>query len=143
MANIAKINEGDRVAVASRPHTASDNKSGLYYPHYADMRGTILKLYGEEASVLVDRDSLPAAIRQRHEETEQSERRRYLDRLSEEARGRASEREKNFQLNYAVLVSVNDLRPDNSAPPETGPRLTENDLTAAEEAHLAERKGKK
>jgi hypothetical protein len=136
------IHEGDRVSIVARPHTASDIKSQLYYPHYANLHGTVLKVYGEEVSVLIDRDSLPVAVLARHEETETTERRRYLDRLSEEARGRASDREKNFRLHYAVLVSVNDLRPDTGAT-DSGKRATESDLTAAEEAFLAERSRKK
>jgi hypothetical protein len=138
---MSKVNEGDRIIIANRPQTASDIKSALYFPHYADLHGVVLKLFGEEASVLVDRSSLPDAVRARHEETERSERKRYLDRLSEEVRGRASDRERNFQLNYAVLVSVSDLLPESEG--GTARRATEDDLTAAEAAFLAERAKKK
>lgn len=107
----AKFEPGSHVQVAPREQTSADIKSGLYYPHYANLYGTILKLYGEEASVLVDRDSLPTEVRARHEEGEKAMRQKWLDGLSEEARNRLSAREKEFGLNYAVLVSVNDLKP--------------------------------
>src|SRR5436305_1814868 len=102
-----KFNEGDRVKIIARDQTPADIKSGLYYSHFANLRGTILKVYGEEASVLVDRDTLPNEVRRRHEETETSERKRYLDRLSEDAKSKLGQKEKEFNLSYAVLVSVN------------------------------------
>jgi hypothetical protein len=146
---MAKFKEGDRVAIVAREHTAADVKSGLYYPHYANLHGTILKVYANEASVLVDRDILPAEILKRHEESEKAERQRYLDRLSEDARGKAGQREKNFSLNYSVLVAVSDLKPYKGAAPTrsdasgdtTAPakRVTETELDAAEAAFLAQR----
>jgi ribosomal protein L21E len=108
---MAKFREGDAVVVASREQSPQDVKSGLYYPHYAGLTGKILKLYGEEASVQVDRESLPADIRVRHEEGEKAMRQKWLDNLSEEARGRVADRERDFALNYAVLVSLADLSP--------------------------------
>ena len=118
----ARFKEGDRVLVVARDSTAADTKSGLYYPHFANLRGRILKVYGEEASVLVDRESLPGDVRLRHEQVESAERTKYLDRLSEEARNRLSQKERDFGLTYAVLVSQNDLRPDTGAPaPDPAP----------------------
>ncbi len=108
---INTIKQGDTVLIAAREATAGDVKSGLYFAHYANLRGTVLRLYGEEAAVQVDRDSLPPEVRARHEEGEQAMRSRWLDNLSETARTGLSEREKSFALNYAVLVSVADLRP--------------------------------
>jgi len=115
-----KFNPGDDVQVVARDQAATDIKSGLYYPHYADLYGTILKVNGEEASVLVNRDSLPVEVRARHEEGEKAMRQKWLDGLSDEARNRLGAREKEFGLNYAVLVSVNDLKPfdPSKAPPK-------------------------
>jgi hypothetical protein len=122
---INTIKQGDTVLIAAREATAGDVKSGLYFAHYANLRGTVLRLYGEEAAVQVDRDSLPPEVRARHEEGEQAMRSRWLDNLSETARTGLSEREKSFALNYAVLVSVADLRPapagSVSAPPPAAP----------------------
>lgn len=105
------IKQGDAVVIAAREATAGDVKSGLYFAHYANLRGTVLRLYGEEAAVQVDRDSLPPEVLARHQEGEQVMRSRWLDNLSETARVGLTEREKRFALNYAVLVSVADLRP--------------------------------
>src|SRR5687767_13754394 len=69
---MAKLKNGDPVKVAAREQTAQDIKSGLYYPHYANLTGTILKVYGEEASVRVDRESLPEDVRLRHDEGEKA-----------------------------------------------------------------------
>lgn len=145
---MAKFNEGDRVKVIARDQTNADIKSGLYYPHFANLRGAILKVYGEEASVLVDRETLPDEVRKRHETTETSERKRYLDRLSEDAKGKLGQKEKEFNLAYAVLVSINDLEKDKSAPKSASAlteaeaeakRLTEKDLEAKEAEFLAVR----
>jgi ribosomal protein L21E len=146
---MAKFNEGDRVKIIARDQSNADIKSGLYYPHFANLRGAILKVYGEEASVLVDRETLPDEVRKRHEATETAERKRYLDRLSEDAKGKLGQKEKEFNLSYAVLVSISDLEKDKSAPKPApalteaeaeAKRLTEKELSAAEEAFLAERK---
>lgn len=115
---MATLKQGDKVIIAAREQTVADAKSGLYYPHFADLRGRILKVYGEEASVLVDTDSLPTEVRVRHEEGEAAERRKYLDRLSETAKNSLSDKEKNFALNYAVLVGVKDLRADDGKTPK-------------------------
>ena len=112
---MAKVKQGDAVVIAQREQTPQDVKSGLYYPHYSGLRGTVLKVYGEEAAVQVDRDTLPKEVKARHDEGEKAMRQKWLDGLSEEARGRTGERERAFSLNYAVLVSVGDLQPDRGA----------------------------
>lgn len=126
---------GDSVAIIARDTTAADTKSGLYYPHFQNLRGSVLKVYGEEASIVVDRDSLPEAIRTRHEENETAERKKYADRLSESARSGLSDKEKNFPLQYTVLVSVKDL--------QAAKRASSQDLDSAEATFLAERSKKK
>jgi hypothetical protein len=131
---MAKINSGDTVTIAVREQTPADIKSGLYYPHYAGMSGTILKVYDEEASVLVDRDALPMELRKRHEENEKAMKTKWLDGLSEEARNRLTGAEKKFALNYAILVAVADLAPGEVK------RITPDELAAKEEEFLASRK---
>lgn len=130
---MAKINPGDTVTITAREQTPADIKSGLYYPHYGNLSGTILKVYGEEASVLVDRETLPSELRKRHEENEKAMKAKWLDGLSDEARNRLTGPEKKFGLNYAILVAVNDLAPGEAR------RSSTNDLDAAEEAFLASR----
>lgn len=131
---MAKINSGDSVIVASREQTPADIKSGLYYPHYGGLSGTILKVYGEEASVLIDRETLSPELRKRHEENEKSMKSKWLDGLSEEARNRLTGAEKKFALNYAILIAVSDLAPGEAK------RITPEELAAKEEAFLASRK---
>ena len=106
---MSKFKEGDSVSVIAREPNASDVKSGLYYGHYANLTGTILKVYGEEVSVLVNPSTLPTDIRKRHEGNQTAMRQKWLDGLSEEGRNKLSATEKAFVLNYAVLVSTNDL----------------------------------
>jgi hypothetical protein len=106
---MSKFKQGDFVSVVARDANASDIKSGLYYGHYANLAGTILKIYGEEASVLVDPNSLPTDIRKRHESNQTAMRQKWLDGLSEEGRNKLTATEKAFLLNYAVLVSTSDL----------------------------------
>lgn len=140
---MSKFKPGDTVAVMGREQTPADIKSGLYYAHYAGMTGTILKVYGEEASVLVDRESLPNPIRVRHEENEKAQRQRWLDGLSDEARNKLSASEKTFSLNYAILVAVADLGKSKPRPAEAAAapkRLTEAEIAAKEAEFLASRK---
>ena len=112
---MAKLKEGDAVIVTAREQATADIKSGLYYPHYAGLYGTVLKIYGDEVSVMVNPESLPTDVRARHEEGEKAMRQKWLDNLSEEARGRVVEKDRNFALNYAVLVAIGDLAPDKQA----------------------------
>ena len=131
---MSKISTGDTVTVAKREQTPADIKSGLYYPHYGGLSGTILKVYGDEASILVDRDTMTTELRKRHEENEKSMKAKWLDGLSEEARNRLTGAEKKFALNYAILVAVADLAPGEAK------RITPEELAAKEEAFLASRK---
>ncbi|MBC8142379.1 MAG: hypothetical protein H7Y38_13165 [Armatimonadetes bacterium] len=131
---------GDSVAVIARDATNADTKSGLYYPHFADMRGTVLKIYGEEASILIDRDSLHTEIRVRHEENEVAERKKYAERISEAARNSLSDKEKNFPLQYTILIALKDVVPDADG---AAKRLSATDLDTAEATFLAERAAKK
>lgn len=131
---MSKISTGDTVTVAKREQTPADIKSGLYYPHYGGLSGTILKVYGDEASILVDRDTMTTELRKRHEENEKSMKAKWLDGLSEEARNRLTGAEKKFSLNYAILVAVADLAPGEAK------RITPEELAAKEEAFLASRK---
>jgi hypothetical protein len=131
---------GDTVVVASRPQTSADIASHLYYPHYAGLSGTILKVYGEEAAVLVDRSSLPSPILTRHEQNEKHQRQRWLDSLSDEARNKLSASEKQFALNYAILVSVKDLGAGTASASDDAPtRKTAKELEDAEAEFLASR----
>jgi len=131
---MATIQPGDIVTVATREYTAADTKSGLYYPHYAGLSGNVLKVYAEEVSILVDRETLPSDIRKRHEDNEKAMKAKWLDGLSDEARNRLTGPEKQFSLSYAILVSLSDVSLGATK------KVTLSDLDAAEAAALASRK---
>lgn len=123
--------DGDRIRVADRDATAADVKSGLFYPHYRSLSGTIGKLYSDgTASILVDDVSLPTDVRARHETGSQAMRQKWLEGLSDEARNRLSSAEKKFSLRYIILVSVDDLLPGGDSPtiPDPSPKRVQQAL---------------
>src|SRR5438046_1082101 len=102
--------EGDRVRIITREQTEGDEKSGLYYSHYAGLTGQIQKVYDKaEVSVEVDHESLTKELRKRHEDVRDQMKTKWLDGLSEEGRNKLTEREKDFMLRYVVLVGMDDL----------------------------------
>ncbi len=102
--------EGERVKLVDRASTNSDIKSGLYYRFYADLTGTIFKIYGKgetaQAAIEVDLDTLPAEIQKRHEE----QRSKMVNTLSGEAKRQSQIGGDNeFLLRYVILVSLSDV----------------------------------
>ena len=106
---MAKFNEGDVVQVVNREPTPADVKNQTYYPFFAGLSGTVDKVYDKEVCVKVDPDAMPADIRKRHTEIQESIKRKWLDNLSGEARNRLTPQEKQFKLSYTILVQANDL----------------------------------
>lgn len=128
--------EGDPVRLADRETTAADTKSGLFYPYYRGLTGTIAKLYSDStAAVAVDPESLPGDIRKRHQTGTDAMRQKWLDGLSEEGRNKLSAAEKKFSLRYSLLVSLSDLSPGDAPEPA---RKSLSEIEEAEAAHLAE-----
>lgn len=119
----APLTEGASVRLADREPSAADNKSGLFYPHYRSLTGTVAKLYADgTATVSIDSESLPAEIRARHQAGTDAMRQKWLDGLSDEARNKLSAAEKKFSLRYNLLVGVTDLMPvDAPAPSSVAP----------------------
>lgn len=117
--NSKPLAEGTPVRLADREPSAADNKSGLFYPHYRNLTGTIAKLYADgTATISVDPESLPSEIRARHQAGTEAMRQKWLDGLSDEARNKLSAAEKKFSLRYNLLIGVADLLPtDAPAPP--------------------------
>ncbi|HEY3280863.1 MAG TPA: hypothetical protein VGN26_01180 [Armatimonadota bacterium] len=134
---------GDRVRVVKRDATLADLKSQLYFDHFGDLTGTIRRLYDAEAWVEIDRESLSSSVLARHKSVEANMKSKWLDGLSEEAKRRLTDREKQFRLRYSVLVSTEDLVKGPAAPPQdpsvTERRRTESELTADELAYMASR----
>jgi ribosomal protein L21E len=143
--------EGDRVVINTREITEDDVKSGLYYAHYRGLTGVVQKVYDtvEEMVITVDDGSLSDSVRTRHYEVRDAMKQKWLDGLSEEAKGRLSEAERDFRLRYSVLVAISDVsHTDLEAPaipsaeastaPEPVPhRKTAAEIEAEEAAYLA------
>lgn len=153
---MADPRQGDRVRIKAREQTEDDIKSQLYYPHYGGMTGTIQKVYSKaEVAVAVEMESVSREIRKRHDDVRDQMKTKWLDGLSEEGRNRLTEREKDFNLRYVVLVAMSDLEkagargqpeakaaaapaPD-SASSEAPRRRTLAEIEADEEAELLRR----
>jgi ribosomal protein L21E len=145
--------EGDRVGIIDREANADDVKSGLFYNHFRGLTGTIQKIYAtDEVAVEVEQDSLPEALATRHLDVQLQMKTKWMDGLSEEARNRLSEQERDFRLRYTVLVTLSDLTAPGAKPvakpslPAATPveiptpkRPTSEDLDAAEQAYLSNR----
>ena len=152
---MAKLQDGDRVRIVTREVADDDMKSGLYYAHYAGMTGLIQKYYNaNEISVEVEMESLTKDIRKRHDDVRDQMKTKWLDGLSEEGRGKLTEREKDFNLRYVILVAEKDLekiaakpKPVESAATATAATILSDaparksleDLEAAEQAELLRR----
>ena len=109
---MAHFKEGDRVQIVSREQTSGDIKERSYYPYMGGLRGTIYRLYSDgRAAVQVDLDSLPETVFTRHTEAQERMKNRWIDSLSEEARSRLTPEEREFHLNYVLLVRLEDLQP--------------------------------
>jgi hypothetical protein len=110
---MANFKEGDRVQIVSREQTNGDIKERAYYPYMGGLRGTIYRLYSDgRAAVQIDLDSLPEAVLTRHTEAQERMKNRWIESLSEEARSRLTPEEREFHLNYVLLVRVEDLQPE-------------------------------
>ncbi|MDW8103908.1 MAG: hypothetical protein RMK92_02750 [Armatimonadota bacterium] len=124
---MANLKEGDRVQIVVREQTSSDVKERSYYPYMGGLRGTIYRLYSDgRAAVQIDLDSLPEAVLTRHTEVQERMKTRWIESLSEEARSRLTPEEREFHLNYVLLVRVEDLQPE-------GKRTRTAQTTAAKE----------
>ncbi len=126
------LKEGDKVQIVNREATPDDIKSGLFYNYFRGLEGSIQKIYNtNEVAVEIDLDSLDEAAAKRHVEIQEQTKSKWLDGLSEEARGRLTEQEKDFRLRYSILVKDVDLaapgsqvRPERFAiVPQAAPKL--------------------
>ena len=137
------FNEGDRVQIVDREATPEDVKTSLFFNHYRGLVGTVQKIYAtEEVSIEVELTSLPEAVVQRHTDVQEQMKSKWLDGLSEEARNRLSDAEKDFRLHYTILVSLKDLMTptEKALVEETPRRRTSAEIEAEEEAYLQQRK---
>ncbi len=152
---MAELKEGDRVRIATREQSEDDVKSQMYFPHYAGMTGSVQKVYSKaEVAVEVEPESLTKEIRKRHDDVRDQMKTKWLDGLSEEGRNRLTEREKDFNLRYVILLDMGDLETAGPRPQpavkaaasvaavsasEPPARKTLAEIEAAEEAELLRR----
>jgi len=142
--------EGDHVQVVSRDVTSDDQKSGLYFNHYRNLTGLVQKLYDhEQVAVEVALESLPPAIAKHHQEVQHDMKTKWLENLSDSAQSRLTPAELAFRLRYTILVRTADLmtptlptQTQQSEEQRTPRRLTEVEISAAEEAELKRRQSK-
>ena len=133
--------EGERVEFVDREANADDVKSGLFYNFFRGLTGTVQKVYAtDEVSVEVEQESLPEAVAHRHTDVQENMKSKWLDGLSEEARNRLTDKEKDFKLHYTLLVHAKDLKAPSAPAIPPGTRATSADLAAAEQAYLDSRK---
>lgn len=133
---------GDRVRVLRRDQTTTDLQENAYFPHMAEMEGTVTKVYSpDEVCVAVDRETLPEQNATRHAEIENRLQERWLDSISQEARANLSEPEQQFNLQYTLLVKGADLEivKGKRAPKPKDERPHTQDLDGAEEQYLKSR----
>jgi predicted DNA-binding antitoxin AbrB/MazE fold protein len=104
---------GTRVKIIDRNPTPADAKSRLYFSHFRNLTGTVQRVFadGQEVQVIIDPESLPEEILQRHKAAEEAMRKRVEEAVSEEARERMGESATRVNLRYSVLVSPADLQP--------------------------------
>lgn len=145
------LKSGDRVTIRQRELTADDSRTGLYYAYFGGLTGTVDRVYPDKSvCLIVDMDSLPTAMKDRHLKVQKQERDRWLQGLSDEVRNRLTGEQKQLKMSYNILVGEADLVPlkEEKAPkPEmpveaetddapTPHRMTEAELEAKEEEQL-------
>ncbi|MHB0912549.1 MAG: hypothetical protein ACYC2Y_03770 [Armatimonadota bacterium] len=137
-----KFKLGDYVKIVEREQTAADVKSGMFYPHFCGLAGTVDRIYDGEVCVDVDLETLPSAMLKRHRDIQDNIKKKWLDGLSQEARNRLSGADKQFKLAYTILVQDADLagasRPAVSKKADEPP-LSSEEIEAQELAFLKER----
>lgn len=107
--------EGDRAQIVDRAATAADTKSRLFYNHYRNLTGTVLKLYGTgdtaQIALDIDLETLPEEIAVRHRET----RDRMGENLPGATRRTAANPGPEFRLRYVILIGFADIKRQSAA----------------------------
>lgn len=141
---MASIKQGDSVRIVTREVTADDVKNSTYFQHFGGLTGAVQKVYESgEVVVEIEPESLTKEVRTRHTSIRDQMKTKWLEGLSEEGRGKLTEREKDFLLRYTVLVPLADLekvaatpRPTPPTDEPAPPRKTLAEIEAAEAEEL-------
>ncbi|MCL5103224.1 MAG: hypothetical protein M1133_03795 [Armatimonadetes bacterium] len=116
---MADFKSGDAVTIRTRGVTGDDVKSGLYYQYFGGLIGNVDRVYDDgSVCVNIDINSLSDEARDRHLAMQEAERKRWLDSLSGEARGRLTEAQRQLKISYKVLVSDKDLERNKGGKPK-------------------------
>ena len=135
------LKEGERVEIVDRDANADDVKSGLFYNHFRGLTGIVQKVYStDELAVEIEQESLSDAQATRHLDVQENMKAKWLDGLSEEAKNRLTDKERDFKLRYTLLVHAKDVKAPSAPAIPVGTRATSADLAAAELAYLESRK---
>lgn len=118
------LNAGQRVRISDKPARAGDQKTTPYYSFYSGLTGTILHTYPDQTcSVDIERDSLPPAIKKRHEKSESQLREKWLgDSAEDDSNQSGSGRVRGLKLRYTLLLANDDLVPISGEATEPAPR---------------------
>lgn len=140
-----ELKAGDAVQVVDREATPADEKASQFFNYFRNLTGTLERIYDDgKATIVVDNESLPAEILERHKELTEKARSKWLDGLSDEARNRLTPEEKQFNMRYSILVRMEDITKKGAKKPAkkavASDAISQSDLDAAEEAALKARK---
>lgn len=109
---MAKLNEGDKVRVVTRPVTEEDRKVHMFFEHMCGLTGTVANYYNKnEVAVNIDLDSLGKIPADVHDHATDRMRARFGNDVTEEQRKLLDKDELNFTPNYVLLVREQDLEP--------------------------------
>ena len=101
---------GDRVSIIKRAVTDEDIDNQLYFEYFGGLTGVVVKIYDDGTiCVNIDTYSLREDFRKRHTELEKLEKERWLNSLSEEAKRNMTSEQKQYKIDYTILVNEKDL----------------------------------
>lgn len=139
---MTELKAGNKVQMTSREVTPEDEKSGLYYSYFGGLTGVVDTVYNDgTVCVDVDLESLSPAARDRHLAMQESERKKWLEGLSGEARNRLTPEQKQLKLSYKILASKKDVEPLKGGKPSGGKQAEKATEASADEASPSAHKG--
>lgn len=104
--------EGDRVRIVSRPTTAKDRESNLYFLHMVGLTGVVANRYNtQEVAVQVDEECLTGVVQAVHKESARRMRAKFSDSVGENMKKLLTSEELQFSPHYVLLCRESDLEP--------------------------------
>ncbi len=107
---MAKLKEGDKVRVVTRPVNETDRTVHMFFEHMQGLTGVVSNYYTkEEVAVTVDLSSLIEIPKDVHNAATDRMRGRFAGEASEELKKLIGKEGLNFTPNYVLLVREEDL----------------------------------